>query len=736
MRYLIGVAWPYANGSIHLGHVAGCYLPSDIFHRFQRLRGNEVWMVSGSDMHGTPITVTAEAEGTTPDVIAKRYHEINSKNMKDLGISFTLFFETIDPHHHEVVQDLFLKNLQNGYIYKDTQVNAYCDTCSRFLPDRYVEGTCPHCNFDSARGDQCDDCGKTLDPSDLISPACKLCGSKPEMKETEHFFLKLSAFEDRLKEYVRSHKEWKRNTKAFTLNWLESGLKDRAITRDIKWGIKIPVDGYDDKRIYVWFDAVTGYFSTSKEHAKRIGKPDRWKEFWQSDECKHYYFLGKDNIPFHTIIWPAMLMGYGGLNIPDNVVANEYLRFKGEQFSKSRGHAVWIPDFLAVFEADLLRYYLCQNMPEHRDADFTWEDFQRRINNELVATFGNYCHRVLTFTRKNFGTVPGFKGTKEQEEEATSQIRSAEKAISKALDDCEFKTALGHWMALAKFGNQYFDKVAPWSLMKKDKEACGTVLNLNLRVLKALCIMGEPFLPFSMERLWDYMGYEGSIHEQKWDDALTGVEEGQELKQPTPLYKEVTKEMTDSVGNLPSLDWVDLKIGRIVEIDDHPNADKLYVMKIDLGKETRQLVAGLKPYYPKEEMLNREICVVCNLKPAKLRGVESNGMLLAADDGKGVVSLLTPKEEVPEGTGIQGAHGSDIIDFGTFTELDLAIGEYSGGKLDNGAAAPDADIQKADEGELVAGFFLSDGRGVAPLVTGNGVPLVPQRKVDKGAKIR
>ncbi|MCD6461649.1 MAG: methionine--tRNA ligase, partial [Thermoplasmata archaeon] len=452
-KVFIGVAWPYANGPIHMGHVAGCYLPPDIFARYNRMRGRRVLMVSGSDEHGTPITVTAEKEGVSPGEVASRYHRINSQALRDLGVSFDLFTETSTENHRRVVHDLFLRLLDKGHIYRDTMVSPFCPKCLRFLPDRYVEGICPHCGSEGARGDQCDVCGKTLDPEELVEPRCKICGSTPEMRETEHFFLRLSAFEKDLLKYLEDKNYWKANTLRFTRNWLRSGLKDRAITRDITWGVDVPVEGFEDKRIYVWFEAVIGYLSASKEWAQgrgeKGGNPEEWRDFWEDPGCRHYYFLGKDNIPFHTIIWPAMLMGYGGLNLPYNVVANEYLHFRGEKFSKSRGNIVSLPDYLAYLPPDVMRYYLTANMPENRDADFTWEDFIRRVNEELVSTLGNFVHRVLTFTHKHFGAVPPEGTLLDEDREYIDIIEKRVGEVAGALENCEFKKALSSFMEIA-----------------------------------------------------------------------------------------------------------------------------------------------------------------------------------------------------------------------------------------------------------------------------------------------
>jgi len=579
-RFLVGVAWPYANGPIHLGHVAGSLLPPDIFARYHRMRGNEVLMVSGSDEHGTPITVTAEKKGVSPEEIAKKFHNINSKAISDLGISFDLFFETSHPNHKKVVHDIFLRLLEKGHIYKKVMLSPFCQNCKKFLPDRYVEGECPHCGYSNARGDQCDNCGRTLDPEELISPVCKFCSTPPEMKETEHFFLRLSAFQKDLEKYVSDKDHWRHNTKNFTKNWLESGLRDRAITRDITWGIKIPLDGYDDKRIYVWFEAVIGYFSTSKEWARRKGEEEKWKDFWMDESCWHYYFLGKDNIPFHTIIWPAILMGYGGLNLPYDVPANEYLRWGGEQFSKSRGISIAMPDILQKYDPDQVRYYLSINMPETRDADFTLEDFIRRNNDELVSTLGNFIHRALSFTHKNYGAIPEVKELKDEDKKALVKIEKQVKEVSEHIEHCEFKKAIKSVMELAHFGNRYFDARAPWALLKENKDECGTVLNVCCRIVKGLCIIMYPFLPFSADRLWNMLGYEGSVKECKWEDSSTEIPQEQALERPVPLFKkleyiapEEKKEEKQPVSKEPfGIEGLELKVGLIENIEDHPNA--------------------------------------------------------------------------------------------------------------------------------------------------------------------
>ena len=401
-RILVAVAWPYANGSLHLGHLAGCYLPADIFARYHRLKGSDVLMVSGSDQHGTPITIRAEQEGTTPEEVASKYHAEFQRSWEQMGISFDLFTSTGTDTHQQVVHEMFLALYDKGYIYTDTTRLPYCPACQRFLPDRYVGGSCPHCDNSNARGDQCDNCGRTLNPEDLVRPQCSICGTPPQFKDSEHFFLRLTAFQEPLLEWVKQQPHWKANVLNFTQRYLEDGLKDRAISRDISWGVPLPWEGYESKRIYVWFEAVIGYLSASKEWAQQPGNEGKWEDFWKDPAAKAYYFIGKDNIPFHTIIWPAMLVGYGGLSLPYDVPANEFLSLENRQFSTSRQWAVWLPDYLERYRPDPLRYYLSINMPETSDSDFTWSGFVRRNNDELVATYGNLVHRVLTFTYRNF----------------------------------------------------------------------------------------------------------------------------------------------------------------------------------------------------------------------------------------------------------------------------------------------------------------------------------------------
>ena len=468
-RILAAVAWPYANGSIHIGHVAGTYLPADIFARYHRLRGNEVLMVSGSDAHGTPVTLTAEERGITPEEVFSKYQAEFLDSWERLGITFDLFTTTHTENHTKVSQDIFSKLLDRGYIYKDTMVQPFCENESRFLADRYVEGTCPICNFQGARGDQCDNCGRTLDPKDLLQMSCRICGSEPEFRETEHFFLRLSAFQDQLLEWVRKQEHWRPNVRNFTIGYLEGGLHDRAITRDIEWGVPLPVDGYEDKRIYVWFEAVIGYLSASIEWAHNSGTPEAWKPFWE-DGSRAFYFMGKDNIPFHTVIWPAMLLGYGGLNLPYDVPANEYLNFEGFKLSTSRNWAVWLPDYLDRYEPDPLRYVIAANLPETSDSDFSWREYVRRNNDELVATYGNLVHRVLSMLNRNFdGVVPEPGELGEASIGLLEEAQTRFDEVGSYLESVRLRQALQASMSLAQAANRYLDQKEPWRAVRNDR---------------------------------------------------------------------------------------------------------------------------------------------------------------------------------------------------------------------------------------------------------------------------
>ncbi len=537
-RIFIGVAWPYANSSLHLGHVAGAYLPADIFARYHRVKGNQVLMVSGSDQHGTPITVRADEEGVEPQEVVDRFHSQFLESWKGLGISFDLYTNTGTENHRNAVHEIFLTLLDQGLIYKKSMSLPYSLAARRFLPDRYVEGTCPKCGFDRARGDQCDDCGTTLDPKDLIGIRSRLQGDTPEFRDTEHFFLKLTAFEERLSSWVKDKGHWRPNVLNFTTRYLEGGLQDRAITRDLAWGVPVPVAGYEDKRIYVWFEAVIGYLSAAKEWANNRGEPDAWRDFWYGDAVP-YYFIGKDNIPFHTIVWPAMLMGYDrGLLLPEDVPANEFLNLEGLKLSKSRNWAVWVPDYLEEFDPDPIRYVLSINMPESADTDFSWREFIRRNNDELVATYGNLVNRVLSFTYRSWdGRVPEPLPEQEMDTRSRALLAQADGVLDRvdtSLGACHFRDGIRFAMDLARDANRYLEEQAPWKSIKTDVRASATALFVGMCVLSALKTVLYPYMPFSSDKVHRYLGFAGHVQDAGWQVRRPAP--GQALVKPEPLF--------------------------------------------------------------------------------------------------------------------------------------------------------------------------------------------------------
>ncbi len=566
-KIFVAVAWPYASGPRHLGHVAGAYLPPDIFARYHRMKGNRVLMVSGSDMNGTPITVAAEAAGVTPETIALRMHHLNTDLWHRMGFTYDLFTDTTTPVHRKLVQDFFLTLLEKGYIFKDSTIAPYCLVDQRFLPDRYTEGTCPHCGYTNARGDQCDNCGRPLDPIDLIDIRCKLCSSTPEFRPTEHFFLDLPKLEKPLLEWLQTEKEhWRPNVVAFTLNWIREGLHPRSYTRDLDWGVPIPVEGYEDsgKRIYVWFDAVKGYLSAAMEWAMLKGDPDAWKEWWVQEEgrpapSKAYYFIGKDNISFHTIIWPSMLIGHGGLNLPYDVPANEFLTGEsGEKASSSRGGGgvPWLPDYLDHYKPDPIRYFMTANAPETRDTVFSWSEFYRRNNDELVATYGNLVHRVLTFTSRNFdGKIPQPGELTQQDRDLIANATAAYERVGDLISACRFKEALREVMALAAEANRYLDDTAPWKTIKVDRERAGTALYVTLTVINALKVLTSPFIPFSAQQLNEMLGFEGEVSKMRW--AMPELPAGQTLGTPTPLFDKLDEKNLHEEYERLGLPWQD-----------------------------------------------------------------------------------------------------------------------------------------------------------------------------------
>ncbi len=577
----VSVAWPYANGDMHAGHLAGAYLPADVFARFHRLKGNHVLMVSGSDSHGTPITVEADKLGTTPRAVFEHYHRRFLETQRDIGISYDLFTHTDTENHHRIAQDIFLKLLERGYLYKEQQRLLYSETEKRFLPDRYVEGTCPVCGYTNARGDQCDECGSLLDAVDLINPRSKTDGSTPVVRETEHYFLDLAAFRDTLHEYLagpRKAEQWRTQVLRVSQNKVDE-LKGRPITRDIAWGIQIPLEGWEDKRMYVWFEAVMGYFTASIEWAKNIGEPDAWKKWWYNPDAKVYNFIGKDNIEFHTIIWPAELAGIDGLyagendpplNLPYDVPANEFMNIEGRQFSKSRNWAIWMPDIMARYPADQIRYYIAMTFPETRDSDWSWDGFVNRNNTELLAAWGNLVNRVLKFAHKHFdGVVPGPGDLREMDREIIAQVEAGFETIGDLLAAVKLRDALTEGIALARAVNGYLDR-APWfKVVKEDKQQAATTIYTALRCIDHLKTLLAPFLPFTSQQVHEFLGYDGTLfgeqriesyqesergHEALIYEAGAGVvgrwepgdlPVGQALRAPEPLFVKLEPELVD-----------------------------------------------------------------------------------------------------------------------------------------------------------------------------------------------
>jgi len=564
-RILVAVAWPYASGPRHLGHVAGFGVPSDIFARYHRLKGDDVLMVSGTDEHGTPILVAADKEGATPQEIADRYNVLIGDDLRDLGLSYDLFTRTTTANHYRIVQDVFRRLHEKGYLRRKSAMGAFSSVSGRTLPDRYIEGTCPICGYGEARGDQCENCGNQLDPLDLKNPRSRIDGEPPIFRETEHFFFDLPAFGEQLTAWLRSRTHWRPNVIAFSRNFIDD-LKPRAVTRDLDWGIPIPVPGWeerDDKRIYVWFDAVMGYLSAAVEWAHINGDDDAWERWWKDPESRHYYFMGKDNITFHTVMWPAILLGLGGLELPYEVVASEFLTMEGRKLSSSRGGAIYVNDFLSRYDPDPLRFFLTIAGPENADTDFTWEEFVRRNNDELVANWGNLVNRVLVNAQRNFGEVPPAGALTAEDRAVLEQVAAGFDSVGGLIERASFQQAIKEALRLSSVANAYLAGEQPWKTIKEDRARAGTVLNVGLRLVDALKVIFTPFLPFTSQRVHEMLGHEGFIagplRFQEVEEAgrrphrvLTGdyrewirgweapdLPAGQKLREPTPLFRKL-----------------------------------------------------------------------------------------------------------------------------------------------------------------------------------------------------
>ena len=723
-RVAIFMAWPYANGPLHLGHVAGNCLPADIQYRYERSRGRSVIMCSGSDEHGTPITVTADEENVSPQKIVDRFHQINTQALIDLGCSWgenidsrgieyggALYNRTTDPRHKELVQEYFSLLKDSGFLKQQT-MQQYCsisaDGITKFLPDRYVEGECPICGSEGARGDQCDECGSTYESSELVNPRSKMDPeAKIEIRDTDHFFFQLDQFQDELEKHSQTkQKIWKPNVRAMTKNWLNMGLRPRAVTRDMEWGIKLPISSmeWDSKRIYVWFEAVQGYLTCSQIWAENYStNDDDWKKWWtKSDEGiepRHIYFMGKDNIPFHTVIWPAIIMGLNSANsgkdpsssiqpgelvLESNVPAMEYLMLQGGQFSKSRKHAVWLPSFLQHHDPDTLRYFLSINMPEGHDTDFRWEEYVDKVNNELIGTYGNFIHRVMTLSHR-LESLDGENPlaqyfNEEDNKDSANKIQDLLNSAINSMEKQRFKEALRSIMNISQIGNGLIQHSEPWKYMKledsPEKSKSLSTLAFCWQICRGLAITLRPFLPFQSDKLWSMMGEGINMDEILYEDAFDFNNIfSWNADKPQPLFNRLdieqilerekliagvdtdNKEINDQDVNYIDFEdfmKVEMKTGKVVAIDDHPDADKLYVVTIEDGPEsTRTVCAGLKGIYEKEQLLGKQVVFVANLKPRKLRGIMSEGMILAADDGEGNVSVLTLDSDMPTGSQVR-----------------------------------------------------------------------------------
>ncbi len=651
IRHLVTSALPYVNGELHIGHIAGCILPGDVYSRFLKIKGEKCIYVCGSDEYGTPIMVAAKKEGVTPQQLADKYHKKQVEAVNGLNIGFDIFSRTTSKEHTKVVQDFYYNLKQNNFIYRKQIKQLYCEKCKTFLADRYVEGTCPYCGAEKARGDQCDACGKLINPLELINPRCVTCGSTPAVKESEHVFFDLPKLENQLSDWIENHEGLFPNTKKFALNFIKEGLKEKDISRDIEWGVPIP--DAPGKVFYVWFDAPIGYITFTKQ----LGKENWWHE--KSTQLIH--FLGKDNIPFHSIYFPGMLMAEGSYILPSKIASYEYLTFGGSKLSKSKGKVIKVVEALEEFPADYWRYYLVSNLPEKKDTDFTWESFQETINSELNDTIGNFINRTLTFAEKYFDSKVEKPELREEDKEVIREANEKAVQAAKLIEEIELKKALQEVVEIARIGNQFITKEEPWKNEKNRKQVVYSCLHL----VKLLSVMLKPFTPESAEKIQEFIG-----KETKWSQ-LKQEEEKYEIKEFEILFKKIDdkrrkelikkysfekKEKEVKKMNHVTYDdfaKLDLRVAEILEVEKVENADKLYKLKIKVGDEKRQLVAGMAPYYTEDEMKGKRIIIIANLEPRKIRGIESQGMLLAAESEDGKVKLLTTDGDIETGSKIR-----------------------------------------------------------------------------------
>ncbi|KGN85116.1 methionine--tRNA ligase [Porphyromonas sp. COT-290 OH860] len=673
-RTLITTALPYANGPVHIGHLAGVYIPADIYARYLRLKGEEVLMIGGSDEHGVPIAIKAQKEGVTPQDVVDRYHNIIKKSFEDLGITFDIYSRTTSQTHRELASDFFRKLYDKGEFIEQTSMQYYDEEAKQFLADRYITGTCPHCSSEGAYGDQCEACGTSLSATDLKNPKSAISGSAPVLKETKHWYLPLDKHEAALREWIlEGHKEWKSNVYGQCKSWLDMGLQPRAVSRDLDWGIPVPVEGAEGKVLYVWFDAPIGYISNTKELL-----PDTWETWWKDDSTKLVHFIGKDNIVFHCIVFPAMLRAEGSYILPENVPANEFLNLEGDKISTSRNWAVWLHEYLEEFpgKQDVLRYVLTANAPETKDNDFTWKDFQARNNNELVAVYGNFVNRALVLTHKYFdGRVPARGELIDYDHATIAEFVDIKTCVERELEHYHFREALKEAMNLARIGNKYLADTEPWKLAKTDMDRVATILNLSLQITANLAIVFEPFLPMSSAKLLGMLQSEAFGWEQIGSIDLLPV--GHQLAQPELLFDKIEdeaieyqiKKLQDSKAaneaanrkaapvaeDIAFEDFLklDIRVGTVLECTKVPKADKLLQFRIDDGLGGRTIVSGIAQHYAPEELVGKQVCFIANLPPRKLKGIESQGMILSAEDADGRLRVIQPAEAVAPGSQVK-----------------------------------------------------------------------------------
>ena len=671
-RNLITTALPYANGPVHIGHLAGVYVPADIYVRYLRKKGEDVAFIGGSDEHGVPITIKAQKEGVTPQDIVDRYHKIIKDSFEELGISFDIYSRTSSKTHHELSSAFFKKLYDEGKFIEKTSMQFYDEKAGQFLADRYIVGKCPHCGNERAYGDQCEACGTSLNATDLIDPVSAITGNKPELKETKHWYLPLDQYEGWLKEWIlEEHKEWKPNVYGQCKSWLDNGLQPRAVTRDLDWGVPVPIEGAEGKVLYVWFDAPIGYISATKDLTPE------WEKYWKDPETRMIHFIGKDNIVFHCIIFPAMLKADGSYILPDNVPANEFLNLEGDKISTSRNWAVWLHEYLVEFpgKQDVLRYVLTANAPETKDNDFTWKDFQTRNNSELVAIYGNFINRTLVLTQKYFANrVPERGELTDYDKEVLAEIPQIVERVEKSLETFHFRDALKEAMNLARLGNKYLADTEPWKVIKTDEGRVKTILNICLQISANLSTLMEPFMPFSSQKLREFM----NIDVIDWGKMGDGViPAGHELGEAGLLFEKIedatiqaqidkllaTKKANEmaSVKAAPAKENIqyedfmkmDIRVGKIIAAEKVAKTKKLMKLTVDTGIDERTIVSGIAEHYTPEEVIGRQVSVLVNLEPKPLKGIVSQGMILMAENADGTLSFVSPDKEVKPGSEVR-----------------------------------------------------------------------------------